>query len=78
MELCIQLGIIMIGEQVKDSLVEILSPWYRLRQKKPKDKGFNFKKFLEKYDYKQAETDYELLSWSTTDFAAEYLEMGKL
>lgn len=73
MELCIQLGIIMIGKQTFNTLLEIVEPliykWWYTRKVPDKEE-------YQKTDSRQWVEDYKLLSWGPQALFPEYLEMG--
>lgn len=78
MELCIQLAIIMIGNQTMNSILEILIPFLTKLYN-----SFKIKAGLEKeveddlICCNQWTEDYKLLGWDTKSLFAEYLEMGR-
>lgn len=78
MELCIQLAIIMIGNQILGAIVEMLIPlltkWYNTFSQKA---GLAQDKDDEVIGCNQWTEDYKLLDWGTKGLFDEYLEMGK-
>lgn len=79
MELCIQLAIIMIGNQAMNSILEILIPFLTKLYN-----SFMIKTGLEKEAHddiiccNQWTEDYKLIGWDSRGLFTEYLEMGKL
>lgn len=77
MELCIQLGIIMIGNQAMNSILEILIPFLKKLYNSFKIKTGIIKE--NKGDdiicFNQWTEDYKLLGWNNQSLFAEYLEM---
>lgn len=79
MELCIQLSIIMIGNQLMNSILEILIPFLSKLYN-----SFKIKTGIEKeveddlICCNQWTEDYKLLGWQNNCLLSEYLEMGKI
>nr|XP_022287595.1 anoctamin-4-like isoform X1 [Crassostrea virginica] len=70
-ELCIQLGIVMVGKQIINNITEILIPklmvWFRSRQ--------SLKEKSDEKVYSRWEQDYNLASMPALGLFGEYLEM---
>ncbi|CAH1965740.1 unnamed protein product [Acanthoscelides obtectus] len=79
MELCIQLGIIMIGKQAMNTILEMLFPlffkWLNTLKVKT---GLTKDKLSGKGCQPQWVKDFKLVEWGPRSLFPEYLEMGKL
>lgn len=80
MELCIQLSIIMIGNQAMNSILEILIPFLTKLYN-----SFRTKTGIERKSSdddliccNQWTEDYKLIGWDSRGLFTEYLEMGKV
>lgn len=78
MELCIQLGIIMVGKQAMYTVLEMLFPlffkWLNTLKVKT---GLTKDKLSNKGNRSQWLKDYKLVEWGPRSLFPEYLEMGK-